>query len=50
MKIIVKDALNIGPVREALRKYISIANLKKQDTRLVMLQVRTFGNEFVRPK
>ena len=50
MKNIVKDALNMGPIREALRKYIDIANFKKEDMRLVMFQVRTFGNEFVCPK
>ena len=40
----------MGPLREALRKCIEIANLKKEDTRLVMFQVRMFGNEFVSPK
>ena len=50
MKNIVKDALNMGPLKETLRKCIDIANLKKEDTRLVMFWVRTFGNEFVCPK
>ena len=50
MKNIVEDALDMGPLREALSKCIDIANLKKEDTRLVMFWVRTFGNEFVCPK
>ena len=50
MKNIANDALNMGPLREALRKCIDIANLKKEEMRLVMFQVRTFGNEFVCPK
>ena len=50
MENIVKDALNMGPLREALRKSIDIAILKKEDTGLVMFQVRMFGNEFVCPK
>jgi hypothetical protein len=48
MKNLVKDA-SMGPLREALRKGVDIANLKKEDMRPVMFQVRMFGNVFVCP-
>lgn len=45
MKNLVKDA-SMGPLREALRQGIEIANLKKEDLRPVTLQVAFFKFPF----
>lgn len=48
MKNLVKDA-SMGPLREALRKGIDIANLKKEDMRPVMFQDFKSALQEVRP-